>query len=336
VVDETKRASQVLLHEQEETALKVQHVEQKYVQTQAELARANAQRKTLQVENLKLSQSTQRLEDRIHELKIQLDYQRIDTKQWKQSCTELQALEDAHTQRMQRLEHELQQAQTLLVDVTSTAAETEATKTDLKNTLDKIQQANQHLHKQLEEQQVSAVKEQTSHQEALQVAQQESQTLKLQATSHQDQIQQMNMEKKAQEKRMSQMQLNVSNLERRLQESTNLIATPPTTTNHDKTMTPSFTIPPLGSSGGKENNPLPSCKCSICFKDAVGLMKKCQCGKPGGCSSRAHATCVNKITAGPSVSHPGTPAPRLPVVLCSSARSFATAITPNPSTAAKH
>jgi hypothetical protein len=206
----------------------------------------------------------------------------------------------------------------LLVDATSTAAETGSTATELKNSLEKLQQANQQLHKQLEEQHNQARNEQENHREALQTSQQASQSLKLQASSHQDQIQQLALEKKAQEKRVNQLQLKVSNLERRLHESTSLVPTTPTTGTNSP-----FSIPPL--SGGKENAS-PACKCSICFKDAVGLMKKCQCGKPE-CKSRAHATCVNKIKAGPSVSHPGTPAPRLPVVLCSNSSKSAV-ITP--------
>ena len=46
-------------------------------------------------------------------------------------------------------------------------------------------------------------------------------------------------------------------------------------------------------------------------------MKSCQCGK-AACVKRAHISCVHRVLPAPSVSHPGTPAPRLPVVLCGS------------------
>ena len=62
----------------------------------------------------------------------------------------------------------------------------------------------------------------------------------------------------------------------------------------------------------------PAATCSICFKAAFGLMKSCQCGR-ADCDKRAHLTCANRINPGPSVSHPGTPAARLPIVLCSGA-----------------
>jgi hypothetical protein len=90
-----------------------------------------------------------------------------------------------------------------------------------------------------------------------------------------------------------------------------------------------FSLPPLsgssrmslGSSGstGQENSNnvtvVPAKSCSICFKAAFGLMKSCQCGQ-SDCAKRAHIHCASRIHPGPSVSHPGTPAPRLPLVLC--------------------
>ena len=215
--------------------------------------------------------------------------------------------EDSFVEEEEEEQKELQQAQTLLVDATSAAADSESTATDLKTTLDKVQQANQQLHKQLDEHLTQARKERENHEISLHTAQQETRSLKIQVANDQDQTQKLEQENKAKEKKISQMQLKVSNLERRLQESTNIVTSTPQ----------SFTIPPLGGTPGDKENSLPDCKCSICFKDAVGLMKKCQCGNPG-CNSKAHATCVNKIKAGPSVSHPGTPAPRLPVILCSS------------------
>jgi hypothetical protein len=91
-----------------------------------------------------------------------------------------------------------------------------------------------------------------------------------------------------------------------------------------------FSLPPLsgssrlslggsGSGTGQENSNnvtvVPAKSCSICFKAAFGLMKSCQCGQ-SDCAKRAHIHCASRINPGPSVSHPGTPAPRLPLVLC--------------------
>lgn len=67
--------------------------------------------------------------------------------------------------------------------------------------------------------------------------------------------------------------------------------------------------------GNSSGSRLSSIKCTICFKNAYGIMKSCQCGK-ADCKKRAHASCIAGSKALPSVSHPGTPAPRLPCILC--------------------
>jgi len=62
-------------------------------------------------------------------------------------------------------------------------------------------------------------------------------------------------------------------------------------------------------------------KCSICFKNADGWMKCCNCGN-SSCDKIAHATCVNGKYPSPSISYPGTPPPMLPPILCESASSW--------------
>ena len=330
VVEETKRASHLLLEEQDEISQKAQAVEQQYVQTQAELARANAQREKIQQENVELGKKTKSLESTIRQLTSELDHKNAEVKHLQQSRSELQSAEDSQHERLERVEKELQQTRALLVDATETAAETEATTVDLKNGMEKLQQANEKLHKQLEEKMTKSRNDTMNHQNELQAAQKENQALKNKDLNSQDEIKQLTADKEAQEKRFSQLRDKTNNLERRLRESTDIVDTTSKPAAKTDDSSSSFSIPPLG--GGKENNTLPSCKCTICGKDASGLMKKCQCGNPR-CTSRAHATCVNKIAVGPSVSHPGTPAPRLPVVLCGgSCSSRVAAITPAPST----
>jgi len=58
-------------------------------------------------------------------------------------------------------------------------------------------------------------------------------------------------------------------------------------------------------------------KCCLCCKDATENMRDCKCGK-NECYLRAHASCLigSKHHPSPSVSHPGTPAPALPLILC--------------------
>ena len=318
VVQETKLASQLLLSEQEEVTQKAQSVEQKYVEAQAELARSNAQKQKLQQSNEELMHSKQNLELQLQELLTKLENEEMETKRWKMSYQDLEGIEKTQQESIRRLEDDVEQANTLLVEATSTAAETESTSLDLKNNLEKMQQTVEGLHKKLENKQKDEQRDKERHQEVMETVQKETQVLKAQITSQKDQIKQLSFEKTTQEKRLSQLQAKSSNLERRLQESTNIVNT---TTGGD------FSIPPLNGNGKENPLPLPTHKCAICFKALTTLAKKCQCGK-AGCTVRAHVSCVNKIRPGPSVSHPGTPAPQLPIVLCASRKARSTAITP--------
>lgn len=66
---------------------------------------------------------------------------------------------------------------------------------------------------------------------------------------------------------------------------------------------------------GKENN-CASRKCNLCFKEQSGIVRWCKCGKVD-CKMWAHAKCLKgKKNVSTSVSHPGTPPPPLPLILC--------------------
>eukprot|EP00986_Skeletonema_menzelii_P003228 scaffold967_cov148-Skeletonema_menzelii.AAC.22 len=68
-------------------------------------------------------------------------------------------------------------------------------------------------------------------------------------------------------------------------------------------------------STGKENNNVLGC-CSICYKEQSGIVRRCKCGKVD-CHKWAHAHCLEgKSNVSTSVSHPGTPPPPLPLILC--------------------
>lgn len=58
-------------------------------------------------------------------------------------------------------------------------------------------------------------------------------------------------------------------------------------------------------------------KCSICFKNADGWMRRCNCGNLA-CDKIAHSTCIYGKNPTPSISYPGTPPAVLPPILCGS------------------
>lgn len=60
-------------------------------------------------------------------------------------------------------------------------------------------------------------------------------------------------------------------------------------------------------------------KCSLCCGPPrpCGAIRRCECGRDN-CNKWAHASClVNGRSVSSCVSHPGTPAPPLPIILCS-------------------
>lgn len=78
--------------------------------------------------------------------------------------------------------------------------------------------------------------------------------------------------------------------------------------------TPSF-------SDNKEDSPqieMEQPECSLCFRPPRpnGKMKSCQCGRDD-CHKWAHASCLlYRKSVSSCISHPGTPAPPLPTILC--------------------
>jgi chromosome segregation ATPase len=326
VIDETKRASQVLYKEHEEISEAAHLVETKCVQIQAELVRSQNQRQNLNKQNEELAARARRAEDEKRKLEAQVSNQTGVVRKWKQAWEEASTLDQAYKKRIARVEAELQQAQAMLVEATLTVAEAQAATTVLKDTIEELTTANCALHERVEHSQAQHRTEQEKLHQSLHEAQQDAQSLRLQASSDQDQIQKLTMEKAASDMRAEQLQSRIAGLERRLKDSS---STPSgwlnVTATNAMNVTPETIVPPsfLDKENDSSCTEAPGSRCSICMKASVGIMKLCQCGNKD-CKFRAHASCVNRSQAGPSVSHPGTPAQLLPVVLCKTVPSWAT------------
>jgi hypothetical protein len=80
----------------------------------------------------------------------------------------------------------------------------------------------------------------------------------------------------------------------------------------------SFASSKSTSTPGKENHPQLQSVCSLCCRPhrPNAAIRKCQCGIDD-CMKWAHVTCLlNRKSVSSCVSHPGTPAPPLPMILC--------------------
>jgi hypothetical protein len=332
VVAETKMASQVLHDDHEELRKATNDIQKQLIMKDADISRCHKEMQILKQRNQQLATS---------EKEWQSDKEKV-TRMCKQKDDELQTLrrdleereviEQARQQRAEEVEKSWRHAQTLLTEATAGQEQAQTSQIILEETISKLQEANEQLHKQSEEDRVLASQEKERVYKALTKAEKDAQQLRIQNEELQEELQRYKLDAKSTGKQISELQTKVKDLEKRIQDREGTSSVSNAVSPEASNDSVYFRLPPLHSGKigsakkvdatcGDESNTtsLGSC-CCLCLKSSIGLMKKCQCGQPS-CDKRAHVSCANKILAaipGPSVSHPGTPAPRLPLVLCSS------------------
>ena len=309
-------------------------------------------------ENKAISNELHDLEQSEEMLKDAVEKKDDNLLKLKKTLAEREDIEIARQERTDRLENELRKARSMLIEMTSGAAEGESTMAALQETISTLQKENESLHKNIGQSVTSFSKERAKLQQALAAAENKAQKLRLKAATGDEEFQKLKLDKASSEKEVLQLKNRLSNLERRLAEVSAFGVVSPgdaisdvSSIKTDFTIssisssyktpgkkissdlsTPSqdlFDIPKLKSVSPKRNTssrsnishrskvgkrPIQN-KCSICFKASYGIMKSCQCGNPA-CDKRAHASCISGKNPLPSVSHPGTPAPPLPAILC--------------------
>jgi hypothetical protein len=343
VVTETKRASQVLHQEHQKISSTVSEMEGKLIQKESELMRVNKELKSLRAENTELEVLKTKWSDEQKRLKQSLDLQDQELRELKQLQEERDALEKARKLRAEQVEKELRETQEMLMSATSGQAQAEKIQKELQETILELRKSNEDIHEKMSLQQTTNSDEISRLSEALLKAEKDTQKLRIEAEAAAETIQRLTNEKESAKKQISDLKSRALAAEHRVKDlscMSSLFTTPEANTNQKDTRTVSttsttpgtsmsFILPPLNGSVShsihatmeKENttghsNIPQSSICSICSKASYGLMKPCQCGNKA-CTKKAHLSCVNRIQPGPSVSHPGTPAPQLPVVLCS-------------------
>lgn len=292
VVEQTKQAARVLNEEHEEISEQVKSGQAKLLQAEAELAQSQKENKKLRVKSEECESKAKELQEETTNLKRQLADETETSRKLAKTLEERDALEEARKKRSQQAEKELQEAQALLVEASSAAADSDAI-ANLKESVATLQEANKKLHEQLAEEKETAREDKERLRESLLVAEKDAQALRIEASLKSDQDVGRQHSTKSSEGGASTFAISSKNLH--------------------KMSTPTSSLAESSS-----NAVPPAATCCICSKAAFGLMKTCQCGKPD-CDKRAHLTCANRINPGPSVSHPGTPAAKLPTVLCAGA-----------------
>ncbi|CAB9518017.1 expressed unknown protein [Seminavis robusta] len=300
VVEQTKQAAQVLHEEQEEISKQARNGQAKLLQVETELARSQKETKQLREQADEWQKQAKELQEEATDLKRQLADQTEQTRKLTTALEERDALEVARKERNQQVEQELREAQELLVNVTSAAANSE-TLESLNEGIEKLQAANKNLHEQLVTQQETAREDKERLRESLLLAEKDAQSLRIEASLQNDQ----------------HNDDDDNNSKHTLTDANSNSRVSPDGSARGESDT-SFSLRMPSDLLDSQHAVPPATTCSVCFKDAYGLMKSCQCGNPQ-CDKRAHITCANRINPAPSVSHPGTPAAKLPVVLCSGA-----------------
>jgi chromosome segregation ATPase len=302
VVQETTRATKVLKEEHEAVAAATRFVESNLLKRETELFHLQRDRKAILKEHEKLKESISKLsEDKRKQL---LECQRL-TEQVNTLNREIGqhgAMERSRKCRSEMLERELSDVRSLLVVASSTAVETETTTSALKETIERVLKENKELHQKIEEIQETFRSHFERLQDALVKAEKTTQTLRIDAASHSEQMNRVLSEKACCEKTNNQLKGRITNLEQRLKDTTEMFSSPSAQNNSSENLPPNFgsvkkyvfSVPSLASPpNDTPSSASKSCFCCICLKVASGMMKTCKCGK-GICDKRAHSTCIAK------------------------------------------
>lgn len=338
VVSETKRASGSLQREQQMLQNTVASVENKLLRMEAKLATSNKELSVLQIQKGSLIADIQKEKESRLSLEANIKVRDQELEELKHSHSEHQAIEDARKQRAANIERECLNAQNLLLEVTENQAKSEQNQEALNERILTLQESNQTLHAQLQQLAKSSQQDIMRLSEALFESKKEAQQLLIKSETTEEEIKRMRLEKSSSERIVSELKSHLLQYEGMKNELSAITAgarSSHAADGHDQLISNDFgteNVPPVTSLksvnfssptmfGDKENdcnsrtNVTIGNRCAICFKPSVGIMKTCQCGN-SSCTMRAHITCVNRIQPSTSVSHPGTPAQRLPVVLC--------------------
>ncbi len=344
VLTETKKASQVLHKEQQELNAAVVAAESKFIQNETELLQAKKEIAMFRTANETLGTAQHNFAQERETLVRQTQHLEQECDVLKREKLETNVMEQARKDRADKVEQEWRKAQTLLVEATSGQAATLQTQAALEKTVTALQTANAEVHASLKEQQRLARDEKHRLTEALGQVEKEAQRLRIAAEATDEQMARYHANQAVAEQQIQQLKTRLSHAEKSLKEAVATTTTPMSTNAAPDAMTTtttpiipnqlSFQLPPLTTtlaSGKKESfsntTSVPTITekenlgvqngelCCVCYKPCGGLMKSCQCGNTR-CHKKAHAHCCKTAPAGPSVSHPGTPAPKLPIVLC--------------------
>jgi hypothetical protein len=302
-------------------------------------------------ESIAANESKKEAEEERDKLKKRVVDSERECKAMKEAMLALAEAERHRLKAIRRLESKLKRAKALLEEATNSAVDAEKTASALRNTIEVLQAENKLLSDEINDKKDHFTKECNKHKEQLMTAKKEAKKWRLQVEENAVEISMLELKlataRKSARKMPLDNQASVTNEESNFAlinafgaedvSKGSELFTQQTFATKLPVQT-SLKIPPSSrqlsynySSPSnlceKENQPnncdpnraslAKKYKCCLCFKDTTGVMRSCQCGQTS-CDKRAHATCLAKykIANVGCVSHPGTPIPQMPLILC--------------------
>jgi len=294
-IEETKRSAQQVYKEHKEIASEARLIESKLIAQVSGFARTKKEHQSTLLDHEKIKKQCDEMKQIQISMQHQMDKKDQQIKRLQQDIDGRDAMEDARKERSELIEKELREARALLVEVSSTQQESESTASILKETIEKIKIENNELHQKLAETQKKMRSDLEKSQELLASAEKESQMLRVRASAHDADIKRVQAEKASSDKKITSLRHRLETFERRLWHHDSADSTPQindVATSYgleSDGARKKFIIPPLVP-GSKLQ--IKSQSCSICGKEASGVMKSCQCSSIS-CDKRAHSTCIS-------------------------------------------
>ncbi len=216
---ETKRTCESIKSEHDDIQSTARSLEAKLIQTETELRLEEKEKYDIKLERDELKHS---LEDQTmfnKRISMTLEKKEDELTKLKKNLAERTDLERARIDRMNRLENELRNIRSTLVDVTSAAKDAESTNADLQNTIQSLQRENKVLHDRMEEMMSTSMREKSKLQESLTEVESEAQKLRMKAATDEEDLKRGKLDLMSSEKEVSQLRTRVSSLESRLKET---------------------------------------------------------------------------------------------------------------------
>lgn len=138
IVQETKRVSALLLKEQAEIGAGMEGMERDYVQAQSNLIRSDATKDKLQQDQRKANKKLREITERMKEIQDELEIEQSGRLSMKRKFKDLEERANMEQSRSQKLQDDLDSAQSLLVDSTSAAADSRHALDDCKQALERM------------------------------------------------------------------------------------------------------------------------------------------------------------------------------------------------------